>query len=225
MPHLLLVDDDYAVRLAISRLLRQRGWEVTVVGSAEEADDMVSSWTPDAVLLDWGLPGRQGVELVSDWRGRGLSFPVILLTARNTVDDLVEGLAAGADDYLRKPCFPKELMARLEARMRGHGESGGPGRLTLTNCVVDLDLQQIEYGDEIRRLTTREAELLSYLARRAGQSVTRDELLQEIWGYSPAVVTRSVDNVVRRLRTKIEPDPATPRHVLTVHGVGYRFEP
>lgn len=224
MPYLLLVDDDFSVRRSISKYLRQHGWEVAVAGSAEEAVDMVEGWRPDAVLLDWSLPGMSGKDLVIQWRQQGLDFPVILLTGRNGLEDLITGLEAGADDYLRKPCYPEELVARLQARMRSHTPSNSK-RLKLKGCEVDLDLQQVERGGVLERLTTREVELLAYLAARPGEALSRDELHREIWGFPPSVMTRSADNVVRRLRAKIELEPSQPRHIITVHGVGYRFEP
>ncbi len=225
MPHLLLVDDDFHVRRAIAKYLRQQGWEVTVAGSAEEAIDLVGSWQPDAVLLDWGLPGMSGRDLVVHWRSQSRDFPVILLTARSGLEDLIAGLEAGADDYLRKPCYPEELLARLRVRLRSRSSAGAVSCLHLEGCEVDLELQQVARGGVLQRLTTREVELLSYLARRPGVAVSRDELHREIWGFPTSVVTRSADNVVRRLRTKIELEPARPRHIITVHGVGYRFVP
>jgi len=225
MPHLLLVDDDHHVRISISKFLRQKGWEVTTSGSAEEAADLVEGWQPDAVLLDWGLPGKSGKDLVIDWRAQGHSFPVILLTGRDGLEDLVTGLEAGADDYLRKPCYPQELLARLLARLRSHNPKG-TSHVTLESCAVDLDLQQIDRGGVLERLTTREVDVLRFLSERPGEQVSREDLLREVWGYhSDNIMTRAVDNVIRRLRAKLEINAATPRHIITVHGVGYRFEP
>lgn len=220
---LLLVEDTFALRVALSASLRGAGYTVAAVGSAEEARDEVSRALPSLVVLDWMLPGEQGVELVRSWRTAGLRFPVILLTARDAVKDRVEGLGAGANDYLVKPFATEELLARIEVQLRDRPAASG--RLRLSDREVDLARELVHVRGEEVTLTTQEARTLAYLAERAGRSVDREDLLRDVWGYRGAVQTRSVDNTILRLRAKIEPDPARPRHVLTVQGVGYRFEP
>lgn len=222
-PRILLVEDTFALRVAVAASLRNAGHDVVAVGSAEEAQDEVSRLIPALVVLDWMLPGQQGIDLLRGWRAAGLRFPVILLTARDAVADRVDGLGAGANDYVVKPFATEELLARVAVQLRDRVVA--TGRLRLTDREVDLARELVFHAGEEVQLTTQEARCLAYLAERAGRSVERDDLLRDVWGYRGGVVTRSVDNTILRLRAKIEPDPARPRHVLTVQGVGYRFEP
>lgn len=222
-PRVLLVEDTFALRLAVAASLRNAGYDVVPVGSAEEAADEVSRALPALVILDWMLPGEQGIDLLKRWRAAGLRFPVILLTARDAVGDRVNGLVTGANDYVVKPFATEELLARVAVQLRDRVSPAG--RLQLSDRVVDLAREVVIQGAEEVPLTTQEARCLAYLAERAGRGVDRDDLLRDVWGYRSAVQTRSVDNTILRLRAKIEPDPARPRHVITVQGRGYRFEP
>ena len=219
----LLVEDTFALRLAVAASLRNAGYDVVAVGSAEEAQEEVGRQLPAIVVLDWMLPGVQGIDLLSRWRAAGLRFPVILLTARDAVNDRVTGLVTGANDYVVKPFATEELLARVAVQLRDR--VGGTGRLKLADREVDLAREVVHHQGEELPLTTQEARCLAYLAERAGKAVDRDDLLRDVWGYRSSVQTRSVDNTILRLRAKIEPDPARPRHVITVQGVGYRFEP
>ncbi|MDP2311483.1 MAG: response regulator transcription factor [Pseudomonadota bacterium] len=222
-PRILLVEDTFALRVAVSASLRAAGYDVTAVGSAEEAREEAERASPALVVLDWMLPGEQGIDLLRGWRAAGLRVPVILLTARDAVPDRVAGLGAGANDYVVKPFATEELLARVAVQLRDRAALGA--RLRLSDRDVDLAREVVHLGAEEISLTTQEARCLAYLAERAGRNVDREDLLRDVWGYRGGVVTRSVDNTVLRLRAKIEPDPARPRHVLTVQGVGYRFEP
>lgn len=221
---ILLVEDHLPLRLSLSASLRKQGFQVTAVSTAEEADPVLEVEEVHLVVLDWMLPRRQGIDLLADWRRRGLEVPVIMLTARDAVHDRVEGLKTGAQDYLVKPFATEELVARIRVQLRDRGV--GTRLLQLQDRVVDLAVQEVRRGDQVLdTLTTREAELLAWLAARPGKAVSRDELLREVWGHRGAAVTRTVDNTVLRLRAKLEASPSLPRHVLTVHGTGYRFEP
>ncbi|MES2641284.1 MAG: response regulator transcription factor [Myxococcota bacterium] len=221
---LLLVEDTFALRIAVSASLRAAGYDVTAVGSAEEARVEAERLPPAIVVLDWMLPGEQGIDLLRGWRAAGLRFPIVLLTARDAVPDRVAGLSAGANDYLVKPFATEELLARVAVQLRDR-VAPTSARLRLSDREVDLARELVFHGKNEIALTTQEARCLAYLAERAGRNVDREDLLRDVWGYRGGVVTRSVDNTVLRLRAKIEPDPARPRHVLTVQGVGYRFEP
>ena len=221
MAKVLLVEDTFALRLSVAANLRGAGFEVVAVGSAEEADQVRDDST-DAVVLDWMLPGRSGLDLLRQWRSEGIRTPVILLTARDAISDRVEGLDGGADDYLVKPFATEELVARLRVQLRRSPPAGG--ETWLGSRRLDLDRELVSGPDGEVRLTTREAELLRYLLARVGQTVPREQLQADVWGYAESVLTRAVDNTVRRLRPKIEDDPAQPRHLLTVHGSGYRLE-
>lgn len=222
-PRILLVEDTFALRLAVAASLRSAGYDVAAVGSAEEAREDAERAPPALVLLDWMLPGEQGIDLLKSWRNAGKRFPVILLTARDAVPDRVSGLSSGANDYVVKPFATEELLARVAVQLRDRVAASG--RLALSDREVDLAREVVIRGDEELTLTTQEARCLAYLAERAGRNVDREDLLRDVWGYRGGVVTRSVDNTILRLRAKIEPDPARPRHVITVQGTGYRFEP
>lgn len=222
--HVLLVEDHLPLRLSLSASLRKAGYQVTAVSSAEEADQLLAVEKPQLVVLDWMLPLRSGIDQLAEWRGRGIDVPVVLLTARDAVNDRVRGLRTGAQDYLVKPFATEELLARVEVQLRERGV--GRRVLNLTDRIVDLGRQEVlRDGEVLDTLTTLEAELLGWLVARAGRAVTREQLLREVWDYRAAAVTRTVDNTVLRLRAKIEVDPARPRHVVTVHGTGYRYEP
>jgi DNA-binding response OmpR family regulator len=218
----LLVEDTFALRLALAASLRAAGYDVVAVGSAEEAREAAEANPPAVVVLDWMLPGEQGIDLLRAWRAMGRRFPVILLTARDAVPDRVTGLGAGASDYVVKPFATEELLARVAVQLRDRVT--GTGRLALSDREVDFAREVVIRGAEEQTLTTQEARCLAYLAERAGRNVDREDLLRDVWGYRGGVVTRSVDNTILRLRAKIEADPARPRHVITVQGVGYRFE-
>ena len=221
MAKVLLVEDTFALRLSVAANLRGAGFDVVAVGSAEEADQVRDDGI-DVVVLDWMLPGRSGLDLLRQWRSEGIRTPVILLTARDAISDRVEGLDGGADDYLVKPFATEELVARLRVQLRRSPPAGG--ETWLGSRRLDLDRELVSGPDGEVRLTTREAELLRYLLARVGQTVPREQLQADVWGYAESVLTRAVDNTVRRLRPKIEDDPAQPRHLLTVHGSGYRLE-
>lgn len=148
---------------------------------------------------------------------------LLLLTAKDAVASRVEGLDAGANDYLVKPFANAELIARVRVQLRGRS-SVSSGIVHLEACIVDLGKQVADANGDLRTLSTKEAELLAYLSARPGRSVSRQELLSEVWGYRGNPQTRTIDNTMLRLRSKVEHDPARPRHLLTVHGTGYRFE-
>lgn len=218
---IILVEDNFALRLSLGASLRQAGYEVLPFGSAEEADAAVAVAEPAAAVVDWMLPGQSGIDLLRSWRQAGRGFPVIVLTARDAVDDRVQGLDAGADDYLVKPFATEELLARIRVCLRGRATGSA---LTLSGCTVDLARGVVRRGDQEIELTTKEVELLRFLAANPGRNLDRDELHRKVWGHVGQALGRSVDNAVARLRTKVEDDPKRPRHILTVHGAGYRFE-
>jgi DNA-binding response OmpR family regulator len=219
----LYVEDELTTRLLVVEALKQGGYDVTAVASAEEAHQQLSENPPDLVVLDWLLPGESGLELLKRWRAQDVTIPVVLLSGQDTVEHRVEGLEAGANDYMIKPFATEELLARVSVQLRDRRRDGA--EIQLAACKVDLDREVVDFGGQRRKLTTLEARALTYLSTRPGQTVPREDLLREVWGFHGYVRTRAVDNTISRLRGKIEPDPAQPRHVITVHGVGYRFEP
>jgi two-component system response regulator VicR len=219
---ILIVEDD----AALARVLRDNfvfdGFEVECVADGNLAIGRAREWAPDLVILDVMLPGRDGFEIISVLR-RGGQTPVIMLTARAQKADKLRGLDLGADDYVTKPFDLDELLARARAVLR----RAGPGveQIALGDVTIDFKAKQATRGSTPLNLTHREFELLRYLADRQARVVHRDELLREVWGYPDAPSTRSVDHAVARLRKKIEPDPARPRFVHTVHGDGYQLTP
>jgi DNA-binding response OmpR family regulator len=221
---ILAVEDDERIRSAVKLALEDEGWVVDEADSGEAAIDMFQQSAPDVVLIDIMLPGIDGFELCRSIR-RHSDVPVVMVTARNDTHDIVAGLEAGADDYLTKPFAPKELAARIRALLRRIRPSI-PGHPKLS--FGDLELipdegKVLRDGDEVH-LTKTEFRLLCELAESPGKVLSREALLDKVWGYDYFGDGRLVDVHVRRLRTKIEADPAHPRHVVTVRGLGYRLQ-
>lgn len=221
---ILAVEDDERIRSAVKLALEDEGWIVDEAESGEEAIELFQRSAPDVVLIDIMLPGIDGFELCRTLR-RTSDVPVVMVTARNDTHDVVAGLEAGADDYLTKPFAPKELSARIRALLRRIR----PGSPSHTRLVFgDLELipdegKVLREGSEVH-LTKTEFRLLCELAESPGKVLSREALLDKVWGYDYFGDGRLVDVHIRRLRTKVEADPANPRHVVTVRGLGYRLQ-
>ncbi len=221
---ILAVEDDERIRSAVKLALEDEGWTVDEAESGEEAIDIFQRSSPDVVLIDIMLPGIDGFELCRTLR-KTSDVPVVMVTARNDTHDVVAGLEAGADDYLTKPFAPKELSARIRALLRRIRPSA-PGHARLV--FGDLELipdegKVLRDGSEVH-LTKTEFRLLCELAESPGKVLSREALLDKVWGYDYFGDGRLVDVHIRRLRTKVEADPANPRHVVTVRGLGYRLQ-
>ncbi len=221
---ILAVEDDERIRSAVKLALEDEGWTVDEAGSGEEAIELFSRVTPDVVLIDIMLPGIDGFELCRTLR-RTSDVPIVMVTARNDTHDVVAGLEAGADDYLTKPFAPKELSARIRALLRRiRPISTGHAKLAFGNLeIVPEEGKVLRDGTELH-LTKTEFRLLCELAQNPGRVFSRESLLDKVWGYDYFGDGRLVDVHVRRLRTKVEADPANPRHVVTVRGLGYRLQ-
>ena len=217
---ILVVDDDQAIAEMVGIVLRGKGFEVITSADGPSALETFASRQPDLVLLDLMLPGMDGIEVCRRLR-RDSGAPIIMLTARTDTADVVEGLEAGADDYLTKPFEPEELVARIKARVR-RVEAPSTEQLTVGDLTIDVEGHEVRRGDEVIPLTPLEFDLLTQLARKPWQVFTRDVLLRDVWGYRHSADTRLVNVHVQRLRSKIEHDPENPRIVVTVRGVGYR---
>jgi DNA-binding response OmpR family regulator len=220
----LLVEDDARVRRVLRLALEDEGFEVTEAATGEQGLESCHGSGPDIVLLDLMLPDRDGFAVCRELR-RTSSVPVIMVTARTDSHDVVGGLEAGADDYVTKPLVAKELTARIRALLRRvePAMDRSPRRVDFGDLSIGLDDGVVLLGGEVVPLTRTEFRLLVELAVADGQICSRERLLDRVWGYGYFGDSRLVDVHVRRLRTKVERDPATPRHVVTVRGLGYRL--
>lgn len=225
-PQLLIVEDDATIALGLVNALEHEHFIVKHVDNAEKARDAIQNDPPDLVICDIMLPGIDGLQLMRRIKDTHADIPFVMLTARSDELDRVMGLEMGADDYITKPFSVREVVARVKARLRNQsGERKIPDTYEFSNVKVDLRRRVLWKGGVEERLTTHEAGTLAYLIAHRGKDVSRDELLEKVWGYKAALTTRTVDNQILKLRKKIEDVPAVPQHILTVHGTGYRFEP
>lgn len=223
---LLLVEDDETLRLGLELNLRAEGFEVVCAPDGAAGLRLAREMRPNLVVLDVQLPLRDGFSLLRELRRRGLEMPVIILSARGEVQDKLQGLDLGADDYVSKPFSLPELVARIRAALRRAPRLTDQGeRQRFGNIVVDTQSRRVVRAGHDVTLTSREFELLAHLMRHQGRVHTRDQLLGAVWGSDYQGTARTVDNFVRSLRVKLEADPARPKHLLTVRGAGYRFEP
>jgi DNA-binding response OmpR family regulator len=221
---ILAVEDDERIRSAVKLALEDEGWTVDEAESGEEAIEIFERSNPNVVLIDIMLPGIDGFELCRSLR-RTSDVPIVMVTARNDTHDVVAGLAAGADDYLTKPFAPKELSARIRALLRRARPSAhGHARLSFGDLELIPDEGKVLRDGEEVHLTKTEFRLLCELAESPGKVLSREALLDKVWGYDYFGDGRLVDVHVRRLRTKVEADAANPRHVVTVRGLGYRLQ-
>ena len=217
---ILVVDDDASLAEMLTIVLRGEGFDTAVIGDGTQALTAVRELRPDLVLLDLMLPGMNGIDVCRVLRADS-GVPIVMLTAKTDTVDVVLGLESGADDYVMKPFKPKELTARIRARLR-RADVGAAERLRVADVEVDVPGHQVTRNGEPISLTPLEFDLLVALARKPRQVFTREVLLEQVWGYRHAADTRLVNVHVQRLRSKIEKDPEHPEVVVTVRGVGYR---
>ena len=221
----LIVEDDADIRESTGMLLRRHGYDVRLADGGRAGLEQVLTDPPDIAIVDIAMPDLDGITLTRRIKESG-DLPVILLTARDLPSDVVHGLDAGADDYVTKPYSSRELVARVRAVLRRQGEqeepmsatiSAGPVRMDVERHVVSVDGEQVS-------LPLKEFELLEMLLRNAGRVLTRGQLIDRVWGSDYVGDTKTLDVHVKRLRSKIEPDPSSPRYLVTVRGLGYKFE-
>ena len=224
--HVFVVEDEDTIALGVVKALQHQGYQVTRFDRGETAIAAYQQTPPDLVLLDIMLPGVNGLEVLRRMKAHNRDVPIIMATAKGDPMDRVEGLELGADDYVPKPYDLQELLARVRARLRAlEGANDVPDFFNFGDVRVDLRRRILVRGTgPEHRLTTHEAGVLGYLIAHRGRDVTREELLEKVWGYAPTMQTRTVDNQILKLRKKVEDEPADPRHILTIHGKGYRFE-
>jgi two-component system KDP operon response regulator KdpE len=221
---ILLVDDEVPIQRAVAPLLRSRGYEVEVATSGEDALKAIGSRPPDLMVLDLGLPDIDGTEVCRRVRA-GSPLPIIVLSARGAESDKVDALELGADDYVTKPFGPEELVARIRVALRRvmTADDAPAGRLRVGELVIDYDRHRVVRGDEEIRLTPKEFDLLALLARNADRVLTHRAILKAVWGPHAVNEPEHLWVLIGQLRKKIEPDPATPRYLISEPWVGYRL--
>jgi two-component system alkaline phosphatase synthesis response regulator PhoP len=221
---LLLIEDEPGLVLTLRDRLTREGYALETCGDGESGLERASRESFDLVLLDVMLPRLNGFDVLRELRKRGAQVPVIMLTAKGQVVDKVAGLKLGADDYVTKPFEMVELLARIEAKLRRAPAVAHPSEgYHFDEVRVDFRRAEVTKGGEPLDLSAREFQLLKYFIEHRGDTLTREQLLNEVWGYNAMPSTRTVDVHVAWLRQKIEPNPRHPQYVLTVHGMGYKF--
>ena len=234
MDSVLVVEDSRPMQRTLQRLFESDSLEVHIAPDGLVGLELFRKQLPAAVVLDLKLPGMSGKELCREFKAIAASVPIVVLSANSDVEDKVLLLELGADDYVTKPFSPKELLARVRRAMRRAGakqpttspvatKSVNHEILTFGDARIDFTSMEALRSGKPVTLTTQEFKLLKYLAASAGRVISREELLNEVWGYQNYPSTRTVDNHVLRLRQKLEPDPAVPRFLITMHGAGYKF--
>lgn len=236
MDTVLVVEDSRAMQRTLQRLFESDSMQVQIAGDGLTGLELFRKQTPSAVILDLKLPGKSGKELCREFKSLAASVPIVVLSANSEVEDKVLLLELGADDYVTKPFSPRELLARVRRAMRRTSANSpvvsqvaakpvNHEVLIFGEARIDFTSMEATHAGRLVTLTTQEFKLLKYLASSAGRVVSREELLNEVWGYQNYPSTRTVDNHILRLRQKLEPDPAAPRFLMTMHGAGYKFTP
>ena len=235
MDRVLVVEDSRAMQRTLQRMFEADTLEVEIAGDGTMGLEAFRRQIPSVVVLDLKLPGISGKELCREFKSLAASVPIVVLSANADVDDKVLLLELGADDYVTKPFSPKELLARVRRAMRrgtakvrsvtADADSKAHEVLLFGDVRVDFTSMEATRSSEPIPMTAQEFKLLKFLAAAAGRVISREELLNEVWGYHNYPSTRTVDNHILRLRQKLEPDPSNPCHFLTMHGAGYKFVP
>ncbi len=232
---ILVVEDDLVLQETLSYNLKRQGYQVQTIGDGAAALAIARQFQPDLIIMDIMLPGMDGLEVTRLLR-QEMTTPVLMLTARDDEIDRVVGLEVGADDYMTKPFSMRELLARVKAIFRRvrllreqfgqELDSGAAGQVLLKygNLVIDRARREVRLGDQVLALKPKEYELLQFMAQHRGKVLSREFILERVWGWDYIGDSRTVDVHVRWLRAKIEADPAQPRRIVTVRGAGYRFE-
>jgi DNA-binding response OmpR family regulator len=219
---ILLIEDEPALARGLADTLRARGFEVEVASDGERGLDAALAGRADLILLDLMLPKVNGYEICRAVRAQGIDAPILMLTAKGQEPDVILGLNLGADDYVTKPFGTGELIARMQAFLRRRGTV--PPVVRFGDCELDLRARRVRRGGADVELTAKEFALLAYFAARPGCALSRDAILNAVWGSSVFVTPRSIDRCVTTLRAKIEPDPRNPTFIQTIRDIGYRFD-
>jgi DNA-binding response OmpR family regulator len=222
---ILVVEDDPAVQKALKRLFEAEGFTVEVQANGHAALESFHSAPPAVVILDLRLPKLSGSDVCKAIKAQAPTTPIVVLSATSDVSDKVLLLELGADDYVTKPFSPRELLARVRAALRHASRTAKVDRITFDGIAIDLRKMEVQRDGKVVVLTAQEFKTLQFLVQNADRVISRDELLNEVWGYQNYPSTRTVDNHILKLRQKLERDPASPVHFRTVHGMGYKFVP
>jgi len=223
MERILVVEDDRAVQRALKRLFETEGFAVEISPDGKSALEAFRTTAPAAIVLDLRLPALSGRDVCREIKQQSPSLPIIVLSATSDVSDKVLLLELGADDYVTKPFSPRELLARVRAALRRNVRSGVGEVFAFSTISVDFTKMEVTRDGGPVGLTAQEFKTLKFLVQNADRVISRDELLNEVWGYQNYPSTRTVDNHILKLRQKLEKDPANPVHFRTVHGMGYKF--
>jgi len=225
MKKLLIIEDDPAIRTGLKESFINEGYSVSDADTGNLGFELAKNNNFDLIILDLILPGKDGIEICKDLRNDGVKTPIIMVTSRKEEIDKILGLEIGADDYLTKPFSIRELLARVKALIRRSTyEPGNIEQVAFADLKINFKNQEMFKGTTPIKLSSTEYRILHYFIYHEGEVISRDKFLDEVWGYDSYPTTRTVDNYILSLRKKIEDDPAKPKHLLTVHTVGYKFQ-
>ncbi|HAP36170.1 MAG TPA: DNA-binding response regulator [Bacteroidetes bacterium] len=227
MARILVIEDEPEMQRGLRDNLEFEGFEVVVIGDGKKGLQMIIDKKFDLILLDVMLPGMSGFDICKKARGEGISTPIIMLTAKGEEVDKVLGLEFGADDYITKPFSLRELLARVKAVLRRspHGAKISTGKVSLGLLEIDFDNYTATKKNKSVSMSSKEFDILRYLWQHQKDVISRDDLLTRVWGYDESISSRTVDNFIVKLRKQIETDPSKPKHILTIHSVGYKLIP
>lgn len=224
MSRIIIIEDDRAILRGLKDNLEYESYEVLTAADGDQGYRLIKEQSPDLIVLDLMIPRMDGYELCRKVRSEGITIPILMLTARSEEMDRVHGLDIGADDYVSKPFSLPELLARIRAILRrAQPQSTMPENLSFDDVIVDFTCFEARKGKQVLKLSRKEFGVLRLMASRPGQVISRNEMLDEVWGHESFPTTRTVDNHIALLRSKLEDNPANPRHLITVHGVGYKL--
>lgn len=224
MKKILIIEDDPAIRVGLNETLTSEGYCVTGAETGNSGFELAHKADFDLIILDLILPGKDGIEICKDLRSKGVKTPIIMVTSRKEEIDKILGLEIGADDYVTKPFSIRELLARVKALIRRSTyEPGDLEEAAFADLKINFKKQEMYKGIKSVKLSATEYRILHYFIDHEGEVISRDKFLDEVWGYDSYPTTRTVDNYILSLRKKIEDDPANPKHLVTVHKVGYKF--
>ena len=224
MKKILIIEDDPAIRTGLKETFITEGYNVSDADAGTKGFELAGKHDFDLILLDLILPGKDGIEICKELRSDGVKTPIIMVTSRKEEIDKILGLEIGADDYVTKPFSIRELLARVKALIRRSTyEPGDIEEVAFANLKIDFKKQEMLKGVNPVRLSATEYRILHYFIDHESEVISRDKFLDEVWGYDSYPTTRTVDNYILSLRKKIEDDPANPKHLITVHKVGYKF--